>query len=198
MFATKRKTTREVWEGETHRMRGGAWRRCLSRGCWTVLRGGWVSLCSRCVWRRGRPSPGLAPSSRCYHQPPRPGQPRLTLASCSQSWPTTHRGHRHWTDWSSNARLTGAVNCKSLLPIYTLYLSVSLFHYWTLKVMYNDSILEDWFLNCYRLEHVTLVMSLGAGLPGMRAVVMMMSTSLHCLANSAISASMNSFDMVLA
>lgn len=35
---------------------------------------------------------------------------------------------------------------------------------------------------------ICLVMSLGAGLPGIRAVVMMMSTYSHCLANSFISA----------
>ena len=44
----------------------------------------------------------------------------------------------------------------------------------------------------------TLLMSSGARLPGMRAVEMRMSISLHCLANSAISASMNSFDISLA
>lgn len=45
---------------------------------------------------------------------------------------------------------------------------------------------------------ISLVMSLGAGFPGMRAVVMTISTSLHYLAKSFISASMNSLDMTLA
>lgn len=38
---------------------------------------------------------------------------------------------------------------------------------------------------------MSLVMSLGAGLPGMRAVVMTMSTSAHCCLNSRISACMH-------
>ena len=42
------------------------------------------------------------------------------------------------------------------------------------------------------------VMSLGAGLPGISAVVTMMSTSFACSAKSAISASMNSLLIVLA
>lgn len=37
-----------------------------------------------------------------------------------------------------------------------------------------------------RMATCSLVISLGAGLPGMRAVVMMMSTYSHCLANSFI------------
>ena len=41
-------------------------------------------------------------------------------------------------------------------------------------------------------------MSLGAGRPGMSAVVMMMSHSAACALKSAISASMNFLDMVLA
>jgi hypothetical protein len=45
---------------------------------------------------------------------------------------------------------------------------------------------------------IALVISLGAGFPGMRAVVMTISTSLHYLANKAISASMNSFDITFA
>ena len=45
---------------------------------------------------------------------------------------------------------------------------------------------------------LTFEISLGAGFPGIKAVVMMMSTSLACLANSAISASMNSLDITLA
>ena len=44
----------------------------------------------------------------------------------------------------------------------------------------------------------TLLMSFGAGLPGINAVEMRISTSLHCLANKAISASMNSLDITLA
>ena len=39
---------------------------------------------------------------------------------------------------------------------------------------------------------MSAVISFGAGLPGMSAVVMMMSTSFACAANSAISALMNS------
>ena len=38
----------------------------------------------------------------------------------------------------------------------------------------------------------------GAGLPGMRAVVIIISTSLACLANRAISASINSLEISLA
>ncbi len=45
---------------------------------------------------------------------------------------------------------------------------------------------------------ISAVISFGAGLPGMSAVVTMMSTSLACWANNAISAAMNSGDMVLA
>jgi len=41
----------------------------------------------------------------------------------------------------------------------------------------------------------TLRISRGAFLPGMRAVVMIISTSRACLANRACSASMNSFDI---
>ena len=41
-------------------------------------------------------------------------------------------------------------------------------------------------------------MSIGAFCPGIRAVEMMMSTSFACLANNAISASINSFDMTFA
>ncbi len=47
------------------------------------------------------------------------------------------------------------------------------------------------------LDWLTLVMRIGAVLPGMRAVDMTMSTSLHCLANRAISAAMNSLDITL-
>ena len=45
---------------------------------------------------------------------------------------------------------------------------------------------------------MSAVMSFGAGLPGMSAVVMMMSTSVACLAKSAISALMNSGLMTFA
>uniref|UniRef100_A0A6B0U4Q3 Putative secreted protein n=1 Tax=Ixodes ricinus TaxID=34613 RepID=A0A6B0U4Q3_IXORI len=45
---------------------------------------------------------------------------------------------------------------------------------------------------------ICLVMSRGAFLPGISAVVIMMSTSLHCSANRAISASINSLDISLA
>ena len=45
---------------------------------------------------------------------------------------------------------------------------------------------------------ISSVISTGAALPGTSAVVMMMSTSLACLANSAISAAMNSGLIVLA
>ena len=45
---------------------------------------------------------------------------------------------------------------------------------------------------------MSAVISFGAGLPGISAVVMMMSTSLACSANSAISASMNSLLITLA
>mmetsp|Transcript_3228 Transcript_3228/g.9360 ORF Transcript_3228/g.9360 Transcript_3228/m.9360 type:complete len:276 (-) Transcript_3228:848-1675(-) len=45
---------------------------------------------------------------------------------------------------------------------------------------------------------ISLLMSKGAFLPGMSAVVMMMSTSLHCFANRSISAAMNSGDISLA
>ncbi len=45
---------------------------------------------------------------------------------------------------------------------------------------------------------ISAVMSSGAGLPGISAVVTMMSTSLACCANSAISASMNSLLITLA
>ena len=45
---------------------------------------------------------------------------------------------------------------------------------------------------------IAAVMSFGAGLPGMSAVVTIISTSFACSANKAISASMNSLDMVLA
>ena len=45
---------------------------------------------------------------------------------------------------------------------------------------------------------ISAVISRGAGLPGISAVVMMMSTSLACSANSAISALMNSSLMTLA
>mmetsp|Transcript_59861 Transcript_59861/g.182914 ORF Transcript_59861/g.182914 Transcript_59861/m.182914 type:complete len:235 (+) Transcript_59861:1761-2465(+) len=44
----------------------------------------------------------------------------------------------------------------------------------------------------------SFLMSLGAGRPGMSAVVMTMSHSSHCFLNSAISASRNSFDISLA
>ena len=45
---------------------------------------------------------------------------------------------------------------------------------------------------------MSAVISLGAGLPGMSAVVMMMSTSLACSANNSISALMNSSLITLA
>ena len=44
----------------------------------------------------------------------------------------------------------------------------------------------------------TFVMSIGAFFPGISAVEMMMSTSFACLANNAISASINSFDITFA
>ncbi|MNP34695.1 hypothetical protein D3C76_1279960 [compost metagenome] len=50
----------------------------------------------------------------------------------------------------------------------------------------------------FMLSTISLVISLGAGLPGIRAVVMMMSTSLACWANSSISALMNSSLITLA
>ena len=43
----------------------------------------------------------------------------------------------------------------------------------------------------------TLVISFGAGFPGIKAVVMMMSFSLHCLAYRASTASWNSLDISL-
>ena len=45
---------------------------------------------------------------------------------------------------------------------------------------------------------MSAVMSLGAGLPGMSAVVTMMSTSAACALNSAISAAMKAGDISLA
>ena len=45
---------------------------------------------------------------------------------------------------------------------------------------------------------ISSVISFGAGLPGISAVVTMMSTSFACSANSAISASMNALLIVFA
>ena len=45
---------------------------------------------------------------------------------------------------------------------------------------------------------ISSVINVGAGRPGISAVVITMSTSLHCSMNSFISASMNSFDMTFA
>ena len=41
---------------------------------------------------------------------------------------------------------------------------------------------------------ISLVISTGAGFPGISADVITMSTSLHCLANKAIAASLNALD----
>lgn len=45
---------------------------------------------------------------------------------------------------------------------------------------------------------ISLVINLGAGFPGISAVVITISTSLHYLANNFISASINSLDITLA
>ena len=45
---------------------------------------------------------------------------------------------------------------------------------------------------------ISLVINLGAGLPGIKAVVIIISTSLACSKNKAISASMNSLLIILA
>ena len=45
---------------------------------------------------------------------------------------------------------------------------------------------------------ISLVIKRGAGFPGINAVVIMISTSLACSANNAISASINAFDITLA
>ena len=50
----------------------------------------------------------------------------------------------------------------------------------------------------FMLSTISLVISLGAGLPGMAAVVMMMSTSFACSAKSFISAAINSSLITLA
>ena len=50
----------------------------------------------------------------------------------------------------------------------------------------------------FMLSTISLVISLGAGLPGMAAVVMMMSTSFACAAKSFISVAINSSLITLA
>ena len=59
---------------------------------------------------------------------------------------------------------------------------------------YPDALLLPGFIDAT----ISSVISSGAGLPGINAVVMMMSTSLACSANKAISARMNSSLITLA
>lgn len=174
-----------------------AWRCCWSREYWTGLGVGWVSRCNQCVSHRCTCTVHRAWWSQSFLRPLLPDPQSQSQASSCQPLPANRilpiRNQHHKHAIIDNS-LDDSQKYKSL-SIFTK------FKIWSLSFASKSR--NKKFMR-FALKHASITTSkltfdtsLGAGLPGTRAVVMTTSHSSHCLAYRAFWASWNSCDISL-